>query len=339
MLRSLRTLLSAAVLLLFIPDLYAQEERVTVDEAFEARMDSAWAEIRATHSDSLQRVFADAFYRYYLAHPETETGKDAVISAFMMWGNTGGASEADEAMTHIDADSEIWSRVLNSVGNAYHRSGQKEWEDYLELLRRLEGEVTHPESRSTVLLDLAEYHQGKKEPEKAKALYREVVELDADSFYVEQAMGSLYEMESLTVGQEAPDFEATTLDGDRISLSDLRGKVVLLEFWASWCGPCRPEVPYLKEVHAAYGGEDFQLIGISLDRSTEELRQFIEEHGMTWPQVQEEARWESELADLYNVSGIPRAYLIDREGRIAAKDLRKGRYEEEVRKLMEGAEE
>lgn len=155
----------------------------------------------------------------------------------------------------------------------------------------------------------------------------------------DMALGNLYEMDALGIGQEAPDFEATTLEGETVSLSDLRGNVVLLEFWAVWCGPCHPEIPYLKEVWEKYQDDNFMLLGISLDRDADELNQFIEEEGMTWPQIFEGEVWDAELAEKYNVRGIPRAYLIDSDGRIAARDFRREQKVEEVRKLMDDQEQ
>ncbi len=331
--------------------LYAQEaDEAPVDSTFEEKISDMWQELRNVREseerekhERLQRDYMEELFEYYLEYKNTPTGIRAAESGFLMAGNLGEALRAKEIMEHIDSDSELWSRIIMSVGNAYIRSDEKEQEDHVNLLWQLEGELTHPRSRSAVILTLAEHFQRSENEEDkeevAREFFREVVELDADSIMVDMALGNLYEMDALGIGQEAPDFEATTLEGEAVSLSDLRGNVVLLEFWAVWCGPCHPEIPYLKEVWEKYQDDNFMLLGISLDRDADELNQFIEEEGMTWPQIFEGEVWDAELAEKYNVRGIPRAYLIDSDGRIAARDFRREQKVEEVRKLMDDQEQ
>jgi len=317
------------------------ETPTTVDTTYDARIDSTWAKIRRywddqpAKADSLQRVFAEEHFQYYLAHPNTKTGQDAVLSAFLMWGNTDAVEQIDEAVTHLGPDARAWSLAFNSISNAYIGSEAKSEDDYIALLKRLHGTLMHPRSQGALRLELAEHYRSEEESEQAKKLLQKVVSLDADSIMTDMALGHLYEMESLNVGQQAPDFEATTIGGERVSLSDLRGQVVLIEFWATWCGPCYPEIPYLRDVWAKYQGEDFQLVGVALDRDAEALQQVVDERGITWPQVQQAEGFGGPIAERYNVSGIPRAYLIGRDGTIVAKDFRKEEIERELRRLME----
>lgn len=317
------------------------ETPTTVDTTYDARIDSAWAKIRRYRDerpakvDSLQRAFAEEHFQYYLEHPNTKTGQDAALSAFVMWGNTDAVEQIDEAITHLGPDARAWSLAFNSISNAYIGSGIKSEDDYIALLKRLHGTLTHPRSQGALRLELADHYRSGGEREQAKKLLQEVVSLDADSIMTDLALGHLYEMESLNVGQQAPDFEATTIRGERVSLSDLRGQVVLIEFWATWCGPCYPEIPYLKDVWANYRGEDFQLIGVALDQDADALQRVVDERGMTWPQVLQEEGFGGPIGERYNVSGIPRAYLIGPDGTIVAKDFRKEEIEREVRRLME----
>jgi beta-lactamase regulating signal transducer with metallopeptidase domain/peroxiredoxin len=322
------------------PDADTIDTPTIVDTAYDARIDSAWTELfryreaRPAKADSLQRVFAEEHFQYYLAHPNTKTGQHAASSAFVMWGNVGAAQRIDEAITHLGPDARAWSLAFNQIDNAYFASEEKSVTDYIALLKRLHGTLTHPRSQGALRLELADYYRSEGQGEQAKKLLQEVVSLDADSIMTDMALGHLYEMESLNVGQQAPDFEATTIGGERVSLSDLRGQVVLIEFWATWCGPCYPEIPYLRDVWAKYQGEDFQLIGVALDRDAEALQQVVDERGITWPQVRQEEGFGGPIAERYNVSGIPRAYLIGPDGTIVAKDFRKEEIEREVRRLM-----
>jgi peroxiredoxin len=309
------------------------------DSTFKVLQDSTWHQIKryqkngsVEKADSLQRVRARVFFQYYRDHPQTQLGRMAAHDAFLMWNNIDAVQEVQGALPHIDRDSKLWGRILIAVRYTY---GPSKATDFVELLHRLKGELTHPWGKSAVRMQLANHYRREGKQQKAIGLYREILKIDAHPNFIERATGHLHEMESLNVGQTAPTFEAATVRGDTVNLSKLRGNVVLLEFWATWCGPCKPEIPYLKSVWSEYRNEDFRLIGIAQDKSTETLRQVLDERNMTWPQIQEEKQQKGEVSDLYNANGIPRAYLIDRQGTIAAKDLRKEEIEKEVRRLME----
>lgn len=117
-----------------------------------------------------------------------------------------------------------------------------------------------------------------------------------------------------TQGKAAPDFARAALDGRSVQLSQYAGQVVLLDFWATWCGPCRAEIPNLKKVREEFAGRGFEVIGVSLDDGGAALvRSFVEREGIAYPIVMGDA----ELAELYGgVEAIPTAFLIDRDGRI-----------------------
>ena len=118
-------------------------------------------------------------------------------------------------------------------------------------------------------------------------------------------------------GKVLPDFSvAVDLDDKPVSLADYRGKLVLLDFWATWCGPCIAEMPDVKEVYEKYHDKGFEIIGISLDTDEATLRKFIRENQLPWRQVFDGKGWETPLVQKYGVRGIPAQFLIDREGRV-----------------------
>ncbi|WP_294480385.1 redoxin domain-containing protein [uncultured Bacteroides sp.] len=125
------------------------------------------------------------------------------------------------------------------------------------------------------------------------------------------------------VGTKFIDFEMKTPEGRNIKLSDYagKGKVVLVDFWASWCGPCRREMPNLVETYAQYKGKNFEIVGVSLDQDGAGWKEAIKKLNMTWPQMSDLKFWQSEGAQLYAVGSIPHTVLIDGEGTIIARGL------------------
>lgn len=125
------------------------------------------------------------------------------------------------------------------------------------------------------------------------------------------------------VGTKYIDFEMKTPDGKAIKLSDFvgKGKVVLIDFWASWCGPCRQEMPNLVDAYKKYKGKNFEIVGVSLDQDGKAWQDAIKKLNITWPQMSDLKYWNCEGAKLYAVNGIPHTVLIDGQGTIIARGL------------------
>ena len=118
------------------------------------------------------------------------------------------------------------------------------------------------------------------------------------------------------VGKQLPDFSAKTLDGTLVTLSDYRGKMLVLNFCAKWCGFCAPEIPYLKDVYEQHHETGLEVIGVSLDENETDLTEFTEEHKIPWLQIYDGKGWKSELAQLFGIDSVPSQWLIDRDGKI-----------------------
>jgi thiol-disulfide isomerase/thioredoxin len=129
-------------------------------------------------------------------------------------------------------------------------------------------------------------------------------------------------VQGVYAGVPAPDFDATTLDGKPFKLSDLRGKVVLVDFWASWCGPCLAELPNIRALHEQHAADGLAVVSISFDRDLETTRKSAAEKQMNWPQIWAERAEKGPLAELYGVSAIPATFLIGSDGVVVAKDIR-----------------
>ena len=150
-----------------------------------------------------------------------------------------------------------------------------------------------------------------------------------------QMKQQLDEMRALSVGQVAPDFELPNPEGEMIKLSDLRGKYVLIDFWAAWCKPCREENPNVVRLYNEYKDKGFEVFGVSLDRSKEDWVKAIKDDGLTWTQVSDLKYFNSAAAELYKIDAIPATYMIDPDGKIIAKDLRGPSLENKLSELFD----
>ncbi len=142
-------------------------------------------------------------------------------------------------------------------------------------------------------------------------------------------------MKSFAIGGTAPDFTQITPDGKEMKLSELRGKVVLVDFWASWCGPCRRENPNVVKLYNKYKEKGFEILGVSLDNSRDRWLAAIEQDGLTWYHVSDLKGWQNAVAKLYSVSSIPHTILLDAEGKIIARNLRGPALEQKLAELFE----
>ncbi|WP_290709369.1 TlpA disulfide reductase family protein [Flavihumibacter sp. CACIAM 22H1] len=142
------------------------------------------------------------------------------------------------------------------------------------------------------------------------------------SFYGQFLAGRLADAKIGRVGSEALDFSQADPNGKPISLSSFRGKYVLVDFWASWCGPCRQENPNLVEAHEKFKNKNFTVLGVSLDNNKEKWLKAITDDKLDWAQVSDLKHWQNEVALKYKVQSIPQNLLIDPKGIIIAKNLR-----------------
>lgn len=140
--------------------------------------------------------------------------------------------------------------------------------------------------------------------------------------YTGQGLYKILNSSTVTaLGSKAPDFTQKDVNGKSVSLSDFKGKYVLVEFWASWCSPCRAESPNLLKQYALYKDKGFEILGVSVDHDKVKWIEAIKKDGLTWPQVSDLKGWESDARKVYGISGVPANFLIAPDGKIIGSHL------------------
>ena len=168
-----------------------------------------------------------------------------------------------------------------------------------------------------------------------KTVYDGLGEPAKNSLYGQAIAQQLTVFKRVEVGSVAPDFKGVTVTGDTVSLHGIQAKVKLIDFWASWCGPCRQEMPNVCKVYKKYHDSGLEIVGVSLDEKRDAWVKAIEEMEMKWPNISDLQGWRSGFAALYLVRGIPHMVLLDENNRIVAKNLRGKELEKKIAELLE----
>ncbi|MCX6273210.1 MAG: TlpA disulfide reductase family protein [Bacteroidetes bacterium] len=155
-----------------------------------------------------------------------------------------------------------------------------------------------------------------------------------NNIYVQELHRKVEAERKVGVGSIAPDIVMPNPEGQEVKLSSLRGKIVLIDFWASWCGPCRKENPNVVAMYNKYHEKGFEVFGVSLDRDGAKWKEAIKNDGLVWNQVSDLLYWKSAAALLYGVGAIPCTFLLDKEGRIIGKKLRGETLEKKLQELF-----
>jgi len=172
---------------------------------------------------------------------------------------------------------------------------------------------------------------GSMEESKAREIAKEIAAKAASDELKSAAEGLLKKFEALG---KPLDIHFTAVDGREVDLKKLKGKVVLVDFWATWCGPCVAELPHVKDTYEKLHGKGFEIVGISFDKDKEKLVNFTSTEKMPWPQYFDGKVWENKIGQEYGINSIPAMWLVDKKGNLRDMEAR-GELEEKAGKLLE----
>ncbi|MFD0861959.1 redoxin domain-containing protein [Sungkyunkwania multivorans] len=174
--------------------------------------------------------------------------------------------------------------------------------------------------------------------QKSKEEIREMYEMLSDDVKKVKIAQNIEEeinkVDPLAIGSPAPDFTGKTPEGDELALNDMKGKVTVIDFWASWCKPCRVENPNVVKMYNKLHDKGLNIVGVSLDKDGEKWKEAIQADGLTWSHVSNLMFWNDPIAKQYQVTSIPHTVILDQNGTIVAKNLRGQALEAKVEELL-----
>lgn len=268
--------------------------------------------------------------------------KSIMLAVILAAGAIVQQSHAADAQTEVRA---VITKIQTKLKAGQNSEAQlaAELKEFDELVAKHKASAPE-DAAQAALMKAALYLQVFEDTAKASAMMTQLQKDFPDTKagkQVPQVLASIKKMEesqkaqaNLKVGAQFPDFKEKDLDGKPLSISGLKGKVVLVDFWATWCGPCIGELPHVKKTYEKYHKDGFEIVGISLDQDKDTLTKFLAKEKMTWPQYFDGQGWQNKVSTSYGINSIPATFLLDVEGKIIAKGLRGEALEAAVAKAL-----
>ena len=277
---------------------------------------------------------AKDFYTRFPDHPKAASARKAEYNMIMLvveqFGDTNETARLAELQKEKLNDpslseDERFSIRMETVQQLL-RTPPVDMDKFLGEARTLQKDFPQREEVYQLLLMAA----SSSDADAARKIAQEIIDGSAPEAAKTQARGLLTRLGA--VGKPL-DIHFTAVDGRQVDLAKLKGKVVLIDFWATWCGPCVGEVPDVKAAYEKLHDKGFEIVGISLDNDKNALTDFVKDKGMTWPQYFDGLQWSNKLAVEFGINSIPAMWLVDKQGNLRDQNAR-GALEEKVSKLL-----
>jgi thiol-disulfide isomerase/thioredoxin len=200
-------------------------------------------------------------------------------------------------------------------------------------IARLRKDYPNDQRTAVIQLELAVFLE-RRDPSAAESMLR-TLETSQDIHVAAMAQQQLASLESTRQLAKAPlDLKFKAIDGTDVDMAKLRGKVVLVDFWATWCGPCRMEIPNVVATYNQLHKAGFEIVGISLDQNKEKLLGYTQQVGMTWPEYFDGKGWANDISSRYGINSIPATWLVDKKGLVRTTQARGANLAEQVKALL-----